>query len=98
MTSKAELSKLADELGTLRAQMATLKTRETTIRDTLIKAGVHAIEGALFRATVVEQLRRLVDWKAVAAKLNPSHQLVTAHTKEKPVVSIRMSTPQGLPS
>ena len=98
MTSKVELSKLADELGTLRAQMATLKTRETTIRDTMIKAGGSAYEGKAYRATVVEQIRTLIDWKKVAAKLNPSRQLVTSYTTKKDVTSIRMSTPQGLPS
>lgn len=95
MTSKVELSNLADELGTVRATMATLKTRETKIRNIMIAAGGSAYEGKTYRATVVEAVRTLIDWKKVAAKLNPSRQLVTSYTTKKDVTSIRMSTPQG---
>lgn len=98
MTSKAQLSALADELGNVRNEIATLKDRERDIREKLIKAGVTSIEGETFRATVVEQIRTLIDWKAVAAKLNPSRQLVTAHTTNKEVISIRMSTRTGVAS
>lgn len=93
--AKRNLRKLADELGTIRAEMADLKNREREIRDTFIEADVHAIEGDEFRAVVVESLRTLIDWKAVAAKMQPSRQLVTAHTQEKEVVSVRVSARRG---
>ncbi len=87
---------LADELGIIRAQMADLKDREREIRDTLIEAGIKTLEDDTFRALVVESIRTMIDWKAVAAKLKPSHHLVTAHTTEKEVVSIRVSARRGV--
>lgn len=90
-----DLPKLADELGSIRAHMADLKDREKDIREIFIEAGVTALEGESFRAMVVESLRTMIDWKAVAAKLEPSHQLVTAHTTEKEVISIRVNARRG---
>ncbi len=90
-----DLHGLADELGSLPAQMADLKDRESDIREMFIEAGVHTLEDERFRAVVVESLRTTVNWKAVAAKLEPSHQLVTAHTTEKEVISIRVNARRG---
>lgn len=90
-----EVTGLADELGTIRAQMADLKDREREIRDTLIEAGIKQLEDKNFRALVIESMRTMIDWKAVAAKLKPSHQLVTAHTTEREVISIRVSARRG---
>lgn len=93
--AKKELPGLADELGFVRAQIADLKDREKDIREVFIEAGVTAMEGKTFRAVVVESLRSTVNWKAVAAKLNPSRQLVTSHTTEKEVTSIRVNARRG---
>ena len=95
MRKQIEVAGLADELGALRAQMADLKDREREIRDTLIAAGVKALEDDTFRALVVESIRTMIDWKTVAAKLKPSRQLVTAHTTEKEVISIRVNARRG---
>ena len=91
-----EVAGLADELGAIRAQQADLKDREREIRATLIESGIEVLEDDIFRALVVESMRTMIDWKAVAAKLKPSHQLVTAHTTEKEVVSIRVSARRGV--
>ena len=93
--AKVNVTGLADELGIIRAKMADLKDRETEIRVVMIEAGLSAFEDKKFRAVVVESLRTLIDWKAVAAKLKPSHQLVTAHTTEREVISIRVSARRG---
>lgn len=90
-----DLNKLADELGSIRAHMADLKDREKDIRETFIDAGVTALEGESFRAVVVESMRTMIDWKSVAAKLEPSRQLITAHTTEKDVISIRVNARRG---
>ena len=95
MRNENHLKNLADELGTIRAQLAVLKNREGVIRDELIDAGVHALEGEKFRATVVESMRTMIDWNAVAAKLKPSRQLVTTHTSEREVITIRVSARRG---
>lgn len=93
--TRKDLVGLADELGNIRATMADLKDREGQIRNTFIAAGIKAFEDEQFRAVVVESLRTLIDWKAVAAKLKPTRQLVTAHTTEKEVISIRVSARRG---
>ena len=95
MTQKANTTGLADELGIIRAKMADLKDREVEIREVMIAAGISAFEDKKFRAVVVESLRTLIDWKSVAAKLEPSHQLVSAHTTQKEVTSIRVSARRG---
>jgi DNA-directed RNA polymerase subunit L len=51
-----------------------------------------AVEGAMFRAAHAVSDRKTVDWKAVAAKFNPSRQLVNAHTKVTEVHAIRVSS------
>lgn len=91
-----EVAGLADELGFIRAQMADLKDRESDIRDIMISAGVKTLEDDTFRALVVESIRTMIDWKQVAAKLQPSRQLVRAHTTEKEVISIRVNARRGL--
>ncbi len=93
--TRKDLVGLADELGNIRATMADLKDREGQIRKTFISAGVKALEDEQFRAVVVESLRTMIDWKTVAAKLKPSRQLVTAHTTETEVISIRVSARRG---
>lgn len=95
MTQKANVTGLADELGIIRAKMADLKDREKEIREVMLDAGISAFEDKKFRAVVVESIRTLIDWKTVAAKLNPSRQLVTAHTTEKEVISIRVNARRG---
>ncbi len=91
-----EVAGLADELGAIRAQQADLKDREREIRTTLIESGIEVFEDNFFRALVVESLRTTIDWKSVAAKLEPSRQLVTSHTSEKEVISIRVSARRGV--
>jgi hypothetical protein len=95
MAKRVNTVGLADELGIIRAKMADLKVRETEIREIMIEAGEKAFEDRKFRAVVVESLRTYVDWKAVAAKLKPSRQLVTAHTSETDVISIRVNARRG---
>ena len=94
--TEANLTGLADELGTIRAQMADLKGREKDIREVLIDAGVHTLEDEQFRAVGVESMRTTIDWKTVAAKMEPSRQLVRAHTSEREVISIRVNARRGV--
>ncbi len=96
MSKVVEVAGLADELGSIRAQQADLKDREREIRNTLIESGIEVLEDDIFRALVVQSLRTTIDWKAVAAKLKPSRQLVTSHTSDKEVISIRVSARRGV--
>ena len=86
---------LADELGSLRAKKADLIVREKAITKTLIDAGATILEDDLFRVNLVRSERTTIDWKAIAARLKPSRQLVSAHTSSKPVVSVRTSSRIG---
>lgn len=83
---------LIDRVGFLRAQAAELK-KELDVAEAFIKAaGPGRYEGTLFSASVSTSERRLVDWASVAAKLEPSTQLVTAHTRYSESTSLRLSS------
>lgn len=63
------------EIKRLEKQLATLKTALKTM-----DAGKHT--GFVFTANIIpvkESTR--TDWETVAKRLNPSHQLITAHTQ-----------------
>jgi hypothetical protein len=81
---------LIDELGTVNAELADLEKRKERLRDALIAAGVSEGEGTLFRATVSHAEVSRVDWKAVAEKLEPSRQLIVAHTSVVPRVTVKV--------
>lgn len=80
----------ADKLGLIKAQIADLKAQEKQLKADVVANG-ECLEGSLYDATPVFSERESVDWKAVAQKLAPSRQLVTAHTTVKPVVQVRVT-------
>jgi len=73
---------IADELGKLRAEIKALKDTQSGL-EALLKMNKTALaEGDNYSLTIsYGVIRESVDWKAIAAKLDPSHQLITAHTK-----------------
>lgn len=84
---------LVDDLGAINAAIAEM-TAEATLLKSELKARIaegSAAEGDLFRVSHSVQNRTSVDWKTVAAKLNPSRQLVQAHTKESEVHIIKVT-------
>lgn len=85
------LGALVDRLGALKAEIADLESQAEALKAKLVESGEEVVEGSSFRVAVSRSLRVNVDWKAVAAKLEPSPQLVSAHTSEKEVVSVRVS-------
>ena len=64
------LTKVIDDLGALRAQIAELTAKEKAIKDSLgdLKAG--AYEGDLFRLTISDSVRETLDMTAVREKLS----------------------------
>ena len=80
-TAVAELKRKADRMGLLHAVIAQSKAEADTLRAELEAAGLDAIQGDLYRVAFAEcKGSTRVDWKAIAAKLKPSRQLVKAHT------------------
>ena len=80
-----------DRLGELKAQIKTLQDEAKAIEASMKADGSDRFEGAFFAASVSHSERTTVDWKAIAEKLEPSRQLVRAHTSTKPVVTVRVS-------
>ena len=86
-----DLVKIVDQLGEVKAKIAHLKKIEDDLKAQLIASGATEQDGTLFRATVSCSNREAIDWKAVAEKLEPSRQLVTAHTTYTPTTTVRVT-------
>ena len=85
----------ADALGALKARIADLEALAKVEHARLVALGVGAHEGETFRASVSASERVTIDWRAVAEKLEPSRQLITAHTTSKDVVTVRVVARNG---
>jgi hypothetical protein len=59
---------LADQLGTLKAEIATLEDREKSLRDELIRRGVSECQGTAFGASITEGIRWILKTQAIKPK------------------------------
>lgn len=84
-----------DALGALKAQITELEKQAKIFHAEIVAMGPGAHEGELFRATVSVAERESIDWQAIAAKFEPSRQLVTAHTSAKEVTTVRVGSRNG---
>ena len=90
-TAADQLKRKADRLGLLHAVIAQSQTEVADLRAELEAAGLKEIEGDLYRVAFADcKGATKVNWKAIAAKLQPSRQLVKAHTSTG-ADSIRMT-------
>lgn len=80
-----------DKLADIRAQINELAAVEKKLEAELKAMGVGKHIGTEHYANVFEQTADTVNWKAVAAKLNPSPQLVAAHTKRATKVVLKLT-------
>ena len=87
------LSKLIDDLGILKAQIAELERQEKALKDALGDLGPGAYEGDVFRLSIAESERETLDMKAVRAHL--SRQFIAAHTNVTPVRTLRVVARNG---
>jgi hypothetical protein len=84
---------MINEYGAVHAEI----TRLTKIKDQLskdIKAnGAGTYETPIYKGLVYSVKAKIdVDWEAIALKFNPSHQLITAHTKHgEPSLSLKVT-------
>lgn len=81
ITLTPSVDALINEYGSIHAEI----TRLTKIKDSLskdIKAmGAGTYETPIYKGLVYEvKGKTSIDWESIALKLNPSHQLITAHT------------------
>ena len=75
-------SNIADKLGKLRSEIKSLTDQQKRLEDILKDDGVVTVDGEQYRVAISYGIiAKRVDWKNVAAKLNPSHQLVTGNTR-----------------
>lgn len=86
------LKTLADDFGQVKAQIATLEKRKKSLVQLFQEAGVHELEGELFRI-VVSSVPDSVgpDWKTIAEKMKPSRQLLAANQKVNKKAHTRIS-------
>lgn len=91
------LAALVDRLGTIKAASAALADEAEILKGELILAGVPAIDGGLFRATVSHcPGRDSVDWKALALALGATDALMAAYTTQgTPFTAVRVSARKG---
>src|SRR5580692_10451598 len=60
---------LVDELGTVKAEIADLETREITLRAELLRRCIIEAEGAQYAAAVTQAVRWTLDTKSVRAEM-----------------------------
>lgn len=75
------LGAIVDRIGIINATIAELKTEAATLRADLEAAGLHHIEGTLYRATIAQCAGKTsTDWQTIALRFKPSPQLIRRHT------------------
>jgi len=86
----------ADTLGTLLAQIADLTKQADMIKDSFKDQATisdnKVFEGALFKSTVIESNRNVVDYKALLAELNVSPDVIAKHTKITAVFAVKTTS------
>src|SRR5882724_3826886 len=89
---------LVDQLGTVKAQIADLETREKALRDELIHRGAANIDGAAFSANITEAVRWTLDAKTVKAEMGEAwwsarcrQSLVTTVAVKPLAVAVRLA-------
>jgi hypothetical protein len=88
---------IADTLGLLLAEIATLTKRADTIKDiikddaTSSNKASHVVEGNMFKATVVEANRNTVDYKKLCADRGITANELAAYTKVCAVFSVKVT-------
>ena len=88
-----DLADVVDRCAALRARIDELNDEKKDLEAALCATGLDRVEGTMHVASISHGVRRAVtDWKAVAEKLKPSWQLVTAHTRTSgPFDTVRYS-------
>jgi hypothetical protein len=86
-----DLFALIDHAGALDNEIKALTKQLDAIKTTIKSHGAGDHAGFTFSAKVIDSERVTIDYKAICEKLNPSYQLVTAHTSSAIIQSIRFT-------
>ena len=84
-----------NRIAELSATIADLAEEKDNLIAALKLAGAGTYEGSTHYVRVSEYDRTTFDWEAIAKKLNPSRQLVTAH---KEVITVKSASLKGYPA
>jgi hypothetical protein len=94
LTNIASIS--VDTLGSLLAQIKDLTVQADMIKDSFkdqaTVSDTKVFEGALFKATVIEANRDVVDYKKLLADLGISADVVAKYTKVTAVFSVKTTS------
>lgn len=75
------LGGIVDRLAAVNAQIRELKDEAASLRQALIDGDQAFVIGQLHQAAICYCPGKVVtDWQSIARKLNPSRQLIAAHT------------------
>jgi len=77
---------LADQLGSVKAEIAELQSREKALRDELVRRGEREIEGVTFSASIADAVRWTLDTKAVQAEMGADWY--DAHCRQSLVTTV----------
>ena len=84
---------IKNNLNIAGTEISDLQNKEKSLKQLLIDNGAGVIDGTLHRCVIsLQDGRTVVDWQSIAARFEPSRQLITAHTSTgEPFYSVRMS-------
>ena len=78
----SRLNELADVIGDLRSKIKILQSELAEAENHLKAEGCTVVEGKLFRVAISYNVERATtNWKKIALRFEPSHQLLAANTK-----------------
>lgn len=86
-----DLFALIDHAGALDSEIKALTKQLETIKNQIKAQGAGDHAGFVFTAKVIDSERETIDYKTICEKLQPSRQLITAHTSHAVIQSIRFA-------
>jgi len=73
---------IIDEYGSIDSEIKRLTKQKEALSVQIKESGAGRYTASIYEALVFDVKPRItVDWETIALKFNPSHQLITAHTK-----------------
>jgi len=90
-----QLSSLVDQLGELKAEIATLQEKENELKEQIRESKESEIEGKLFRVTISRSDRTTTDYKSLIEKLKVKDSVLKRYQSSTEVVTIKVTSRQS---